>query len=210
MKKEEYEAGRRRLEAAGQRTLEIYKHVGCLSTHFAGLEIELLQLLAKLINPTDSARAERSLSQMSFRQNLEAFKHTVSELFLNPQVVKEANALAGRIGQIALRRNEIVHSSWIAYTAGDFGQHRARAKGKNPLGHVAHTADPVKMIDELTNDVADMIFDLACFENHIDQDERHAGQIFSEAAPSAAPNESSALALAARGIAKRGESNGRN
>lgn len=168
MKKEEYEAGMRRLEQAGKRTIEIYKHVGCLSTHFAGLEIELHQLLAKLINPSDSVRAVCSLSQLSFRQNIDAFKHTVAKLLPDPEVVKEATALADRIGKVASRRNEIIHSSWIAYTAGDFGQHRARAKGKNPLGHITHTSDPVKMIDDLTNDVADLIFELACFEDHID------------------------------------------
>ena len=178
MKKEEYAAGMQRLEAASQRTLEIYKHVGRLSTYFAGLEIVLIQLLAKLINPADTARPERSLSQLSFRQTVEAFRQTVSQILPEPGIAEEADSLADRIGKIASRRNDIIHSSWIAYTPGDFGQHRARPKGKNPRVLETHRADPIKMIDKLTEDVHALMFDLVSFEDRIDADDHQSAAPF--------------------------------
>lgn len=161
---------KRRLAEASKRTVEIYKHVGCLSTHFAGLELTLLKLLAKMINPNEPNRAEKALSQMAFRQTVDAFRQTVTEQILDSERVKEAASLAERLLKAATDRNDIIHSSWLAYTKGDFCQHRARAKGKKMLENQIHRENPVRHIEEVTNTIYTLIFDLACFEDKIEEE----------------------------------------
>jgi hypothetical protein len=160
----------RRLAEASKRTVEIYKHVGCLSTHFAGLELTLLKLLAKMINPNEPNRAEKALSQMSFRQTVDAFRQTVTERMRDSETVKEATSLAERLLKAATDRNDIIHSSWLAYTKGDFYQHRARAKGKKMLENQIHTENPVRHIEEVTATIYALIFNLACFEDKIEKE----------------------------------------
>ncbi|MEW6713682.1 MAG: hypothetical protein AB1306_01150 [Nitrospirota bacterium] len=161
---------KRRLAEASKRTAEIYKHVGCLSTHFAGLELTLLKLLMKMINPNEPNRAEKALSQMSFRQTVDAFRQTVAERILDSEAVKEAASLGERLLKAATNRNDIIHSSWLAYSTGDFCQHRARAKGKKRLENQIHTKNPVKHIEEVTDTIYALIFDLACFEDKIEKE----------------------------------------
>lgn len=156
-----------RPDEASKRTLEIYKHVGCLSTHFAGLEQTLLKLLAKMINPNEPKRAEKALSQMSFRQTVDAFRQTVTECMRDPETVKEATLLAEQLNKAATDRNDIIHSAWISYTKGDFGQHRARSKGKKVLDSQIHTENPIKHIEDVTATIYGLIFDLACFEDKL-------------------------------------------
>lgn len=156
-----------RLDEASERTLEIYKHVGCLSTLFAGLEQTLLKLLAKMINPNEPNRAEKSLSQMSFRQTVDAFRQTVTECMRDPETVKDATSLAERLNKAATDRNDIIHSAWISYTRSNFGQHRARSKGKKVLVSKIHTENPVKHIEDVTETIYGLIFDLGCFEDKV-------------------------------------------
>jgi len=170
MKKEEYKAAKRRLKEASKQSLEICQHVGILSSYFAALENTLLQLVAKLINPNEPKRAEKSLSQLSFRQTIETFKNSVSQLLPDARIVEEANSLVNRMVEAATKRNDIIHSSWNALTTGEFRQHRARSKGKKPLDIEFHSDSPVNLIDELTVNVDGLIFDLLGFEDHIDKD----------------------------------------
>ena len=164
-----------RLEEANKRTLEIYKHVGYLTTHFAGLELTLLQLLAKMINPREPKRAERTISQLSLRQTIDAFRQTVAECFSDPEIISQANSLAERMNRTTRDRNDIIHSSWVAYSRGDYGQHRARSRGRKSLGNQIHPVDPVKLIDEVTEDVYGLIFDLACFEDNLKEKNSEQG-----------------------------------
>jgi len=156
-----------RLKEATDRTIEIYTHVGYLSTHFAGLELTLLKLTAKITNPGEPEHEEKILSQLSFSQTVKKFKENAKKLLPDSEAVTWAKALAGRLQKAALDRNDIIHSSWIAYTKGDYGQHRARAKKEQKLTTQVHKDNPVNHIDEVTDSIYGLIFDLACFEDRI-------------------------------------------
>ena len=156
-----------RLKEASDRTIEIYTHVGYLSTNFAGLELTLLKLTAKITNPGAPEHEEKILSQLSFSQTVEKFIENAKKLLPDSEAVTEAEALAIRMRKAASERNDIIHSSWIAYTKGDFGQHRARAKKEQKLETQVHKDNPVNHIDQVTDAIGGLIFDLACFEDRI-------------------------------------------
>jgi hypothetical protein len=156
-----------RLKEASDRTIEIYTHVGYLSTHFAGLELTLLKLTAKITNPGEPEHEEKILSQLSFSQMVEKFIENAKKLLPDSETVTEAEVLAIRLRKAASDRNDIIHSSWIAYTNGDYGQHRARAKKEKKLATQLHKNNPVNHIDEVTDSIYGLIFDLACFEGRI-------------------------------------------
>jgi len=153
-----------RLKEASDRTIEIYTHVGYLSTHFAGLELTLLKLTAKLTNPGEPEHEETNLSQLSFSQTVKKFKENAKKLLPDSEAVTKAKVLAKRLLEAASDRNDIIHSSWIAYTKGDYGQHPARAKKEQKLATQVHKDNPVNHIDEVTDSIDELIFDLACFE----------------------------------------------
>lgn len=156
-----------RLKEATDRTIEIYTHVGYLSTHFAGLELTLLKLTAKITSPQEPESEEKNLSRLSFGQTVKKFKENAKNLLPDSAAVTEVKALARRLLKAASDRNEIIHSSWIAYTKGDYGQHRARAKKEQKLATRVHKENPVNHIDEITDSIYGLIFDLACFEDRI-------------------------------------------
>ena len=156
-----------RLKEASDRTIKIYTHVGYLSTHFAGLELTLLKLTAKITNPGEPEHEEKILSQLSFSQTVKKFIGNAKKLLPDSEAVTEAEALAIRLRKAASDRNDIIHSSWIAYTKGDYGQHRARAKKEKTLATQLHKNNPVNHIDEVTDSIYGLIFDLKCFEDRI-------------------------------------------
>lgn len=157
---------RDRLKQTTDRTIEIYTHVGYLSTHFAGLELTLLKLTAKITNP-GKPEHEEVLSQLSFSQTVEKFKENAKKLLPDSEAVTEAEDLARRLRNVASDRNDIIHSSWIAYTKGDYGQHPARAKKQKKLATQVHKDNPVNHIDEVTDSIDGLIFDLACLEDRL-------------------------------------------
>lgn len=156
-----------RLKNATKRAIEVYTHVGYLSTNFSGLEETLLKLTAKLVSPENPEQEEKILSNLSFTQMVEKFKQNVKKLLSDPEAIMEAEALAKRLLEAAAERNDIIHSSWIAYTIGDYGQHRARIKKQKLLPTHVHQKSPVDHINKITDDVYGLIFDLACFEDRI-------------------------------------------
>lgn len=156
-----------RLKEASDRTIDIYTHVGYLSTNFAGLELTLLKLTAKITNPVEPEHEEKNLSQLSFSQTVKKFIENVKIHLSNSDAVTEAASLKIRLNKAALDRNDIIHSSWIAYTKGDYGQHRARIKKENNPTTQLHKNNPVNHIDEVTDSIYGLIFDLACFEDRI-------------------------------------------
>jgi len=158
---------RDRLKQAHDRTIEIYTHVWYLSTHFAGLELTLLKLTAKITNPGKPEHEEEVLSHLSFSQTIEKFKENAKKLLPDSEGVTEAEDLARRLRDVASDRNDIIHSSWISYTKGVYGQHRARAKKQKKLVTQVHKDNPVNHIDEVTDSIGGLIFDLACFEDRI-------------------------------------------
>ena len=72
-----------------------------------------------------------------------------------------------RLDDVATKRNEIIHSSWLAYSTGDYGQHRARPKGKKTAGLHKHKENPEKKMSELIYEIDEVLFDLICFEDLI-------------------------------------------
>jgi hypothetical protein len=156
-----------RLKEANDRTIEIYTHVGNLSTHFAGLELTLLKLTAKITNPLKPKHEEKNLSQLSFSQTIKKFIENVKIHLSDSDTVTEAESLAIRLNNAAIDRNDIIHSSWIACTKGDYGQHRARIKKEHNLTMQLHKSNPVNHIDEVTDSIYGLIFDLACFEDRM-------------------------------------------
>jgi len=156
-----------RLAEASKRTVEIYAHVGYLSTHFAGLELTILKLLAKIINPGEPEREERNLSRLSFSQTINEFLENAKKFLPESEAMSEAKSLARRLRKAAKDRNDIIHSSWVAYTKGDYGQHRARVKKKKMLSTEIHKDNPADHIDKVTDSICGLIFDLACFEDRI-------------------------------------------
>ena len=86
-----------RLKEASDRTIEIYTHVGYLSTHFAGLELTLLKLTAKLTNPGEPEHEETNLSQLSFSQTVKKFKENAKKLLPDSEAVTKAKVLAKRL-----------------------------------------------------------------------------------------------------------------
>lgn len=156
-----------KFKEANARTIEIYTHIGYLSTHFAGLELTLLKLTAKIINPGEPEHEEKILSKLSFGQTVKKFKENAKKLLPDSEAVTEAEALVGRLLKAASDRNDIIHSSWIAYSKEDYGQHRARPKKGQKLSMCVHKNNPVSHIDEVTSSIYGLIFDLACFEDRI-------------------------------------------
>jgi hypothetical protein len=156
-----------RLEETNKRAMEIYAHIGYMSTHFAGLELTVLKLLAKIINPNSPGSAWRSLSRLSFKQSIDDFVKEAEKILPTSEAIKETKSLAKRLRKAGRDRNDIIHSSWIAYTKGNYGQHRARLKDMKMLPIQTHKNNPVAYIDKVTDSIYSLIFDLACFEDRI-------------------------------------------
>lgn len=158
-----------RIELARRRTLELHRKVGSLSTCFAGIELQLIETLSKCINPFDPRRAEIALSHLSFGQCINAFNQTVVKLYTKPEIIDQAKDIAKRLHNVSSRRNEIIHSSWIAYSTGDYGQHRARAKGNKAAGLHGHKDSPGKKVNELVDEIDTLVFNLICFEDELNK-----------------------------------------
>lgn len=156
-----------RLKEANDRTIEIYAHIGYMSSHFAGLELTILKLLAKIINPKSPESERRKLSSLSFNQSIDGFVKESNKILPDSEAIKETKSLAKRLRKAGKDRNDIIHSSWIAYTKGNYGQHRARLKDMKMLPTQTHKNSPVVHIDEVTDSIYGLIFDLACFEDRI-------------------------------------------
>ena len=168
MKKDDLE---RRFNLSRRRTLDLYKHVGAVSTFFAGLELQMIDVLAKCINPGNPDRADIALSQLSFRQCVNAFRQTIPRLYPKRDIIAQVKKLSKRLDDIASRRNEFIHSSWTAYSTGNYGQHRARSKGNLSLGHNVYSESPKKPMQQLINDIEELVFDLICFENELKEED---------------------------------------
>ena len=156
-----------RLKLARKRTENIYKTIGNLSSHFAGLELQLVETLSKCINSSEPHLPETVFSQLSFRQCTNALRQYVKSFFDKPEIIEQAKAITKRLDDVATKRNEIIHSSWLAYSTGDYGQHRARPKGKKTAGLHKHKENPEKKMSELIYEIDEVLFDLICFEDLI-------------------------------------------
>ena len=147
--------------------MEIYTHVGLLCTCFAGLEITILQLTAKLINRNNPSLAEPTLSKLSFRQTVSAFRNNTVKVFHDSQMLKQWLSFANRIDDVATRRNDIVHSAWTAYGETDYGQHRPRSKGERSLGTQAHANDPIDQISKLMDEICMLLMESSDLDDHL-------------------------------------------
>jgi hypothetical protein len=170
------EKAKSRLEFANKRTGKIHQKIGELSSHFAGLELQLFEMLSKRLNPSEPDRPEFALSQLSFRQCINALKQYVKNYFDDPEMQSQMNNITKDLEAIATKRNEIIHSSWIAYSTGNYGQHRARSKGGKSSGLSEHDGNPEENISNLIESIEKTLFDLICFEDLIT--EKDSEQLF--------------------------------
>jgi len=172
---------KKRFNLSRRRTLELYKHDGAVSTYFAGLELEMIDVLAKCIKPRNPDRTYVVLSQLSFRQCVNAFRQTISTLYPKQDIITKVKELSKRLDDISSRRNEFVHSSWIAYSGGNYGQHRARSKNNSSPRRNVHSESPKKSMQQLINDIERLVFDLICFEDELRKEDSE--QVGSPGAP---------------------------
>jgi hypothetical protein len=150
----------RRLEEAGERTRTIYMHVGYLCTTFSGLETELLQLTARLLDPVSPKKEEAKLSKISFANLVKEFATALSSHIKTPEVVANCAGMDDRLRRVARERNEIVHSSWVAYTSGDYGQNRARLAGDAVTWAQVHDESPIVRIDAAIEEAKQLLWGL--------------------------------------------------
>jgi flagellar biosynthesis chaperone FliJ len=160
-----------RLELARKRTEEIHRKIGTFSSYFAELELQLFEMLTKFLNPSDPKRLGIVISQHSFRQCKNTLKKYVLEYFNDKEIQEEIKNIDNKLDSIATERNEIIHSSWLAYSTGDFGQHRARAKGGKPAGLHELKENPEEKVNKLIKEIDEVLFDLICFEDKIIEDD---------------------------------------
>jgi len=158
---------KKRLNLSHRRNLKLYQHIGLLSTYFSSLELQLIEVLAKCINPNSPDRVFMTLSQLSFRQCVNVFRQTIPKFFPKRDIITYVKQLANRLDDVSSRRNEFIHSSWIAYSTGDYGQHRARVKNNLPLGPQVHPKNPKKLMDDLIDEIDQLLFDLICLEDEL-------------------------------------------
>lgn len=166
MTKAEILAARQRWRAAAARTKAIYIHVGALATHFAGLEIEVLELIAKFAQRAKRPITKASLSNMPFSQSVTILSELVQSLTTNTDILKDASTIADDLQQLANARNDILHSSWIAYSTGDYGQHRARVRPNLPQ-KLTHRESPTTNIDGCIKKIEEMYWRLCSLEDDV-------------------------------------------
>jgi len=164
MKKNDLEV---RFNLSKRRTFELYKHVGAVSTYFASLELQLIDVLASCINPDKPDRVDIALSQLSFRQCVTTFGQLVPKLYPKQDIISQVKKLSKRLNEVSSKRNEIIHSSWIAYSTGNYGQHPARSKGNPSVNHSVQSESPKKPMQRLINDIDELLFDLICFKDEL-------------------------------------------
>jgi len=158
------------------RTFELYKHVGAVSTYFAGLELQLIDVLASCINPDKPDRVDIALSQLSFRQCVTTFGQLVPKLYPKQDIISQVKKLSKRLTEVSSKRNDIIHSSWIAYSTGNYGQHTARSKSNPSVGHRVQSESPKKSMQKLITDIDELLFDLICFKDELKkEDSKQAG-----------------------------------
>ena len=163
MTKQELKAAKDRWKLAGQRTIDIYKHVGCLATHFAGLEIELQELNSKLLQKVIPPNCNTNLSKMSFKQQADLLNKLAHNVTDDQELLDEVQSICRGLKRAAAQRNDVIHSSWIAYTGDEYGQHKARKYDDKPT-IIRHTISPTVQIDECTKTVNDLLSDLLVIE----------------------------------------------
>jgi uncharacterized coiled-coil DUF342 family protein len=155
------------LENTRKRTEDLHSKIGALSSRFAGLELQLIETLSKCINPTEPNRAVTALSMLTFRQCTNALHQTLLTLFDKQEIVEQIKSLFKRLDEIALKRNDIIHSTWIAYSTDDYGQHRARAKGKKSEKLPNLKENPEQKVIDLVDEIDKLLFELICFEDEL-------------------------------------------
>ena len=156
-----------RLSQTDPRSREIFTHVGHLCTEFAGLEILLLQFVSRFTYPNNPERWCEDLPNTEFKKTVREFQQVISKRTQDPSCLGKAASLAETMFQIADDRNDIAHSSWIAFSRGDFGQHRARPKGKTPTAET-HARNPIKKISQVVDRIDAVISALDDLEEHIE------------------------------------------
>ncbi|MGD9873789.1 MAG: hypothetical protein AB7T27_05920 [Kiritimatiellia bacterium] len=156
-----------RLNVVTQRTRDIYTSIGFLSTNFSGLEAEVQDLLATLINSADSDLPKHELAQLSLKQCLDELSNTTKGMTRDESLLARVSCLCKRIAAVATKRNDVMHSSWIAYESGGVGQHRARLKGHKANEYEFHFESPTSLLDSLADEILDLIYDIARLEDDL-------------------------------------------
>ena len=156
-----------RLEKAKQRTEEIHLKIGTLSTYFASIELQLFEMLSKFANPVNPEFSEIVISQLSFRQCTNALWQYVKKYCRDENYINNFKTIKKRLDNAATERNEIIHSSWIAYSLGQYGQHRARSKNDEPAGLKSHENNPRESVAKLIDELEEILFELICFEKSL-------------------------------------------
>lgn len=164
-----------KLEFVRQRTTELHSIIGTFSSYFAQLELQLIETLCICINPSEPNRAELALTKLSFRQCANSFRETGMKFYKNPEITDQVKEISKRLEDVSSKRNDIIHSSWIAYSAGDYGQHRARAKRKKSAGLEKHDDNPEQMIAALIEEIDRLLFDLICLEDELKNNSSEQG-----------------------------------
>jgi hypothetical protein len=152
----EYLQGIERLNA------DLYRRIGMLCTFFAGLEIQLRDCIAQIEKSHNQPESDRLKSEESYRRTVGHFERVLSQC-LTQTGAKIGLELVPRLREVGRMRNEIVHSSWNATAGGLFCVERVRPQ--EGVLRTVHVLGGPSMIDDTTEEIAEIIFALACFQN---------------------------------------------
>jgi hypothetical protein len=134
----------------------LFAHIGCLATHFAGLETVLVASIQNMRSVDSTKEKNVELDKChGYGQLVDEFVKNVKSHFKLPKQDQEAlGKLKSRLTAAGKRRNDILHSAWWAQKDGKATQRRVRKKDQNLLKHVEYANIPLQ---NLESDIYELI-----------------------------------------------------
>jgi hypothetical protein len=144
-----------------QLNADLYCRVGMLCTLFSGLETQIRDCIILIEESHDIPKSDCLPPDEPCSRTLKRFKKLLKQC-LPAIVAQEGLSLVPRLKMVGQRRNDIVHSSWNATCDNLFHQKRVRPQ-KAKL-QVTDIPDAFGAIEEVTEETAELIFELECFK----------------------------------------------
>ena len=143
--------------------------IGWMADSFAGLELQVVNLFAYLINAENPRVGEVISDRLSLHQTTSLIEDLL-KLSRGAETHRQFKAISSEVDKAAAIRNDILHSTWLTPSANDtmqcdIIQERAR---KRHMGVTGHELDGLlRRIEEGVFFVQDVAFKIDCFANEL-------------------------------------------
>lgn len=155
------ELGKSLAQIAAQNS-DLYRRIGMLCTFSAGLETQLRDCITQVEQSHHVCESDRLPPHRQYSGTVKHFDK-LTQRHMDESLLDVAQQLVSRLQVVGEKRNDIVHSSWNATSPVMY--HQERVRPPEPLPQLDDGLAATEQTDVVTEETAEVIFDLECFRN---------------------------------------------